>query len=85
MTITERIIKEVKAEVAKEVKAEVAAVLALENDLRSQALKKEPSRCCLCDDSIDGFGNNPSPLADSSLLCCDTCNTIKVFPARVKL
>lgn len=42
----------------------------------------EKLMCCLCDDEIDGFGNNPSPLKDDGR-CCDKCNTEKVIPARI--
>ncbi len=37
--------------------------------------------CSLCDNTINGFGNNAQPLKDDR--CCDTCNTTKVIPARL--
>ena len=40
-------------------------------------------RCCLCNNSLQGYGNNPYPLEKG--LCCDNCNTTKVIPARLKL
>jgi hypothetical protein len=37
--------------------------------------------CVLCDEMIDGYGNNPSPLASNGR-CCDNCN-FKVVMARI--
>ena len=37
--------------------------------------------CVLCGDVVDGFGNNPYPLADGGK-CCDSCN-IDVGGARL--
>ena len=41
--------------------------------------------CCLCKEEFEGWGNNPSPLANSNKECCDECNATKVIPARLKL
>ena len=44
----------------------------------------EMKMCCLCKCFIVGrYGNNPAPLAELPKLCCDTCNTTKVIPARL--
>ena len=37
--------------------------------------------CCLCDEEIEGFGNNPDPVSEDGR-CCDKCNAEKVLPAR---
>ena len=37
--------------------------------------------CVLCGDVIDGYGNNPYPLADGGK-CCDSCN-MDVIGARL--
>lgn len=37
--------------------------------------------CVLCGDVVDGFGNNPYPLADGGK-CCDSCN-MDVVGARL--
>jgi len=41
--------------------------------------------CCLCGDKFIGMGNNPDPLGgeDPDARCCDTCNWLKVIPARL--
>jgi hypothetical protein len=39
--------------------------------------------CCLCDEEIDGYGNNPAPVAFGELKCCDKCNASVVIPARI--
>lgn len=38
--------------------------------------------CVLCDKEIEGWGNNPYPLAEEGE-CCDACN-IDVIMARLK-
>ena len=47
-------------------------------------MSKKVRRCILCGATlpIGSFGNNPEPLAHEGV-CCDTCNRIKVVPARV--
>lgn len=43
-------------------------------------------KCCICKNTFDGFGNNPYPVSkDPDDICCDTCNLLKVLPARVQL
>ena len=44
--------------------------------------------CNLCDISFHGYGNNPYPLCDKEdykAKCCDSCNILKVLPARMGL
>lgn len=43
-------------------------------------------KCCLCGKDTEGFGNNPYPLGylEKNEICCDTCNAIKVIPARIQ-
>ena len=40
-------------------------------------------RCCLCNKSIIGYGNNAEPV--KSGICCDKCNVNIVIPTRFKL
>ena len=40
-------------------------------------------KCVLCGKEIEGYGNNPAPLADEGK-CCDSCNSKRVIPARLK-
>ena len=40
-------------------------------------------RCVICDEYFTGFGNNPEPVKNYGD-CCNSCNTNKVIPARVK-
>lgn len=39
--------------------------------------------CCICGEEIDGYGNNPAPIAGKQ--CCDRCNNNVVVPYRVFL
>jgi len=39
--------------------------------------------CCFCNEEIDGYGNNPEPVAEGELKCCDKCNMSVVIPARI--
>lgn len=42
------------------------------------------TKCCLCGQEFEGFGNNPWPLNnDENARCCDKCNAEKVIPARI--
>lgn len=41
-------------------------------------------KCVLCNQSFEGYGNNPEPLSDKGR-CCDICNDIKVIPARLNI
>lgn len=46
----------------------------------------KPYPCCICGDKMSGFGNNPFPMCevdDVKSRCCDTCNSMWVFPVRV--
>jgi len=45
--------------------------------------KSTRSKCCLCGAELDGFGNNPWPLAASDARCCDWCNDTVVIPERI--
>ena len=38
--------------------------------------------CILCKGEIVGYGNNPDPLSTTGR-CCDTCNDVRVIPARM--
>ncbi len=41
-------------------------------------------KCCLCNETYNGYGNNPAPLSDNETdRCCDDCNLTKVLPARL--
>ena len=39
--------------------------------------------CCFCNEEIDGYGNNPEPVVEAELKCCDKCNESVVIPARI--
>lgn len=41
-------------------------------------------KCCICDGTFNGYGNNPWPVVeDKNARCCDQCNETKVIPARI--
>jgi hypothetical protein len=40
--------------------------------------------CCFCKKDIGKYGNNPEPLKQSPLKCCDICNMTRVIPARIQ-
>lgn len=43
-------------------------------------------KCCLCNKTFHGFGNNPFPLSDGiNDVCCNKCNNEKVIPARIAM
>lgn len=40
--------------------------------------------CCICNESIDGFGHNPFPVSKNPKdRCCDDCNTNVVIAMRI--
>ena len=43
--------------------------------------KEKQSKCVLCGEKFEGFGNNAEPVAKGR--CCDECNMIKVIPQRM--
>lgn len=56
----------------------------LGNDFKiKEELTENKETCVLCGKHIDGYGNNPAPLADEGK-CCDSCNSKRVIPARLK-
>ena len=57
-----------------------AAVAARDEARRELAARDES--CVLCNGEIIGFGNNPDPLSTTGI-CCDTCNSTRVIPARM--
>lgn len=42
-------------------------------------------KCCICNQSFKGFGNNPSPIKikKDDGRCCDNCNFTVVMPERI--
>ena len=38
-------------------------------------------KCCICNRTFEGYGNNPAPLSHNGR-CCDECNLHRVIPAR---
>jgi hypothetical protein len=40
-------------------------------------------KCCLCNETVNEFGNNAEPLITNGI-CCNKCNWEKVIPARIK-
>ena len=51
--------------------------------IRVDEAKEDKEKCVLCGKEIEGYGNNPAPLADEGK-CCDSCNSKRVIPARFK-
>jgi len=51
--------------------------------LLSNPMRGEELMCCFCNEKIDGYGNNPEPVAEGELKCCDKCNYDVVVPARI--
>lgn len=49
----------------------------------NESLTEDKETCVLCGEEIEGYGNNPAPLADEGK-CCDSCNSKRVIPARLK-
>ena len=43
--------------------------------------KKEKKVCSICGLEYKGYGNDAEPI--NSGRCCDTCNNMKVIPARI--
>ena len=46
-------------------------------------MNKEKQVCCICGQSFEGYGNNPSPMKINGR-CCDKCNE-KVIATRLLL
>lgn len=46
-------------------------------------MPKSAYTCCLCGEDQFGYGNNPAPLGTMPDVCCATCNSSKVIPARL--
>ena len=46
-------------------------------------MKTEPNACCICNDPLEGMGNNPEPFKGER--CCDDCNDRFVTPTRMCL
>ena len=44
----------------------------------------DSEKCILCGESIGEWGNNPYPMAEKGE-CCNTCNTERVVPERLRL
>ena len=44
----------------------------------------DSEKCILCGESIGEWGNNPYPLAEKGE-CCNTCNTERVVPERLRV
>lgn len=43
--------------------------------------------CCICNETINGFGNDPFPccaVKDTTARCCNTCNWGVVIPMRIR-
>lgn len=51
--------------------------------IKETLTESEHAVCCICGESIEGYGNNPQPIKDSGK-CCDACNLKFVIPARLE-
>lgn len=51
--------------------------------VESKQLQEETEPCVICGEEIEGYGNNPAPVAESGR-CCDSCNIKFVIPARLE-
>tara|TARA_B100001248_G_C27218277_1_gene379044 strand:- start:290 stop:436 length:147 start_codon:yes stop_codon:yes gene_type:complete len=40
-------------------------------------------KCVICNQNIEGYGNNPKPIKEEGR-CCDACNITVVIPSRMK-
>ena len=40
-------------------------------------------KCCMCEKTINNFGNNPYPVKEEGM-CCDECNMKYVIPERMR-
>ena len=47
----------------------------------SERAGEEIWQCVICDEHFTGYGNNAEPVKEG--ICCDTCNTNHVIPARM--
>ena len=47
----------------------------------SERAGEEIWQCVICNEHFTGYGNNAEPVKDG--ICCDTCNTNHVIPARM--
>lgn len=50
--------------------------------VESRQLNEAAENCVICGEEIDGYGNNPTPVAENGR-CCDSCNIKFVIPARL--
>jgi len=50
-------------------------------DFEEKQEDEDIEECCLCGESLMGFGNNAQPLKEGK--CCDSCN-IQVIKERLK-
>lgn len=46
-------------------------------------MNEKNKTCCICNQPITGWGNNPWPVAKDGE-CCEHCNYTVVIPARLK-
>ena len=46
----------------------------------SEDNKKKETKCCICDSSLEGKGNNAAPYKKG--MCCNNCNDRLVIPFR---
>lgn len=47
------------------------------------AVPKEEGICCICLGKYTGYGNNPAPVMNGKVRCCDRCNQEVVLKVRL--
>lgn len=60
----------------------VMGIHARDTRVTGRAGKEAEVNCSICGEPIEGHGHNAEPVKDGR--ACDTCNELKVIPARIK-
>ena len=55
-----------------------------EAEYQDRLIEEVENICCICKETFEGHGHNPSPLQEKGR-CCNACNLKFVIPARIEL